>query len=148
MLRAIQAFYHNATIAVKVRGHVGNSPITTSGVRQGCPLSPTLFGVYIDALEGYLHDSRVSLAGITLNTPDGGTRLLTPLIYADDIVLMDGDPDSLQRTLDSFAAFCTASKSASTKPRSYHVVPAYPPPRPAAPRPSCLCVGKLRPGDC
>ena len=47
-------------------------------------------------------------AGITLNTPDGGTRLLASLIYADDIVLMDGDPDSLQRTLDSFAAFCTA----------------------------------------
>ena len=96
-----------AKIVVKVRGHVGNSTITTSGVRQGCPLSPTLFGVYIDALEGYLHD-RVPLAGITLNTADGGTRLLASLIYADDIVLMDGDPDSLQRTLDSFAAFCTA----------------------------------------
>ena len=94
-------------VVVKVRGHVGNSTITTSGARQGCPLSPTLFGVYIDALEGYLHD-RVPLAGITLNTPDGGTRLLASLIYADDIVLMDGDPDSLQRTLDSFAAFCTA----------------------------------------
>ena len=107
MLRAIQAFYHNAKIVVKVRGHVGNSTITTSGVRQGCPFCPTLFGVYIDALEGYLHD-RVPLAGITLNTPDGGTRLLASLIYADDIVLMDGDPDSLQRTLDSFAAFCTA----------------------------------------
>lgn len=37
MLRAIQAFYHNAKIVVKVRGHVGNSTVTTSGVRQGAP---------------------------------------------------------------------------------------------------------------
>ncbi len=107
ILRAIQAFCNDAKIVVKARGHVGNSTITTSGVRQGCPLSPTLFGVYIDALEGWLHD-RVPLAGFILNTPDGGTRLLASLIYADDIVLMDGDPDSLQKGLDSFAAFCTA----------------------------------------
>ena len=39
MLRAVQAVYHNAKIVVKVRGHVGNSTITTSGVcTSGLPL--------------------------------------------------------------------------------------------------------------
>ncbi len=43
-----------------------------------------------------------------LKTPDDSTRLLASLTYADDIGLIDGDPDSLQRIIDSFAAFCTA----------------------------------------
>ena len=28
---------------------------STIGVKQGCPLSPTLFGIYVDELEVFLH---------------------------------------------------------------------------------------------
>ena len=51
MLAALQAFYSEPTVAIKVAGRIGEPAVTKTGVCQGCPLSPTLFGVFIDALE-------------------------------------------------------------------------------------------------
>ena len=50
-------------------------------VKQGCPLSPTIFGIYIDKLEEYLEKTGCvspTLTGIVINL----------LLYADDIILM------------------------------------------------------------
>jgi hypothetical protein len=51
------------------------------GVKQGCPLSHTLFGIYIDKLEDCLEKGGCvgpTLTGIVINL----------LLYADDIILM------------------------------------------------------------
>ena len=107
MLAAVQAFYRDPKVVMKVSGHVGNSVVTTAGVRQGCPLSPTLFGIYIDALEGWLRQQAPD-SGVPLCTASGISRLLPALIYADDIALVDSAPAGLQRLLDALAAFCAA----------------------------------------
>ena len=51
-------------------------------VKQGCPLSPTLFGLYVNGLERHLLDT----AGIDAPTLLGTLVLL--LLYADDLILM------------------------------------------------------------
>ena len=60
-------------------------------VKQGFPLSPTLFGIYIK-LEGYLEEARCAgtiLAGI----------VIVILLYADDIVLLARCPSDLDKQL-------------------------------------------------
>jgi hypothetical protein len=59
------------------------------GVKQGCPLSPTLFGIYIDKLDDCLEkESCVSptLTGIVTNI----------LIYSDNIFIMARSPRDLE----------------------------------------------------
>ena len=79
-----------------------------SGVKQGCPLSPTLFGVFIDALEGWL-SHRAAAAGVSIQCENGGSRLLSSLIYADDLALVANSPSHLQGLIDALSDFCASA---------------------------------------
>ncbi len=63
------------------------------GVKQGCPLSPLLFGLYLDGLEKHLDafdgDSPLQLANIVVKL----------LLYADDLALMLETPQGLQKQI-------------------------------------------------
>jgi hypothetical protein len=69
-------------------------------VKQGCPLSPLLFGLYIDALESRI----VALAGD--DGPDLAGTAVKLLFYVDDLVLMSKSLRGLQKQLDELSAFC------------------------------------------
>jgi hypothetical protein len=62
------------------------------GVKQGCPLSPTLFGIYIDKFEDCLEE-----AGCVAPTFTG--IVINPLLYVDDIILMVKSPIDLGKKL-------------------------------------------------
>ena len=53
MLQAIQGLYGSATVAVKINGRQGLPLVSVSGVRQGCPPSPTLLGLLADGLHRF-----------------------------------------------------------------------------------------------
>lgn len=62
------------------------------GVKRGCPLSPTLFGIYINKLEECLETAGykgIELTGI----------IITLLLYVDDIVLLARSHDDLDKQL-------------------------------------------------
>jgi hypothetical protein len=70
------------------------------GVKQGCPSSPTLFGIYIDKLEECLEKAGCvgpTLTGIVINL----------LLYVDDIVLMQKSPHDLENQLRILKDFCS-----------------------------------------
>jgi len=69
------------------------------GVKQGCPLSPLLFGLYLDALEGCL-DGRECDALALANVH---VRLL---LFVDDLALMSELEVGLQQQLNTLLQFC------------------------------------------
>jgi hypothetical protein len=68
------------------------------GVRQRCPLSPTLFNCFIDELS-----KELQAAGVGVEV---GERLVHSLLYADDVVLMAESPEDLQVLIDVVDSFC------------------------------------------
>jgi hypothetical protein len=68
------------------------------GVKQGCPLSPLLFGLYLDALEGCL-DNR------ECNAPTLTDLHVWLLFFADDFALMSKSEVGLQQQLEIVQQF-------------------------------------------
>jgi len=63
----------------------------TIGVKQGCPLSPTLFGLYIDDLEDFLR--------LHTNIDDSCLFYhiqIAILLFADDVILLSHSQEGLQ----------------------------------------------------
>ncbi len=81
-LGCLQAMYAKDTVCINHPSEgVTSSFRCRQGVKQGCPFSPLLFGLYLDALEGRL-DSRKCNA---LALADFHVWLL---LFADDLALM------------------------------------------------------------
>jgi hypothetical protein len=111
MLGVVQALYAGAKLAIKVEGRVGEAAHTHTGVHQGCPLSPTLLGVFIDALEPWLLDQAPGV-GVPLQTRRGVLCFLSALMYADRIALLAVHPSGLQQLIGSLVSFCTCTSLA------------------------------------
>jgi hypothetical protein len=60
------------------------------GVKQGCPFSPLLFGLYLDALEGCLDDREC-------DAPTLADVHVWLLLFADDLVLISESKVGLQQ---------------------------------------------------
>ena len=75
MLAAIQSLYDGGTMSMKIAGNSGATGTAQVGVRQGCPLSPTLFGIFFDDLHSRLQ-SDCPLAGVECQ----GLRVPEPVL--------------------------------------------------------------------
>ena len=88
LIRVIKHLYDKAISAILFNGSKEDW-IQTDGVRQGCPLSHTLFSIFLekimtDALED--HEGTVSMRG----------RTTTNLRFADDINGLAGEEENWQ----------------------------------------------------
>jgi hypothetical protein len=53
-LDALQRCYERVEMRVKVNGVTGEAFLSAHGVKQGCPLSPTLFGFFVEGFADYV----------------------------------------------------------------------------------------------
>ncbi|MCO5573024.1 hypothetical protein L7F22_026788 [Adiantum nelumboides] len=91
--------YESMNGRVRVPGGLLDAIESIIGVKQGCLLSSTLFGIYTDELSKYVDtygDAGYSLVGV----------MILLLLYADDVVLILDSPKALQRKLDALQRFC------------------------------------------
>ena len=102
---AVAQMYQQVRCKLKTTNGFSREFSSNMGVKQGCPLSPTLFGLCIDQIEDFIPQE-------LLENKDGpaiGGLALLLLIYADDVVLFAYDIESLQKFMDSIHDFCKAT---------------------------------------
>lgn len=102
MLAAIKDLYSNTQMRVKVNGKTSvGYVITVSGIKQGCPVSPLLFGLFIEQLHHMLR-TQCPHIGVTIMGGDS----LRDMLYADDVALLSYSHDELEELLALLHVFC------------------------------------------
>jgi hypothetical protein len=91
MLQTLVGMYWRIRARPRQGPALGEAFDNTCGVREGDPLSPLLFGLYIDRVEAFLAE-RAPHVGASVH---GLGRPLRVLLYADDLVLMSHDATGL-----------------------------------------------------
>ena len=119
LLGIIESFHAGMQSTVSFDGDTSKPFNVTSGVKQGCVLAPTLFGIFFSSLLS--HAFRHSYEGVYIHTRHDGklynlarlraktkiTRiLLREMLFADDAAFASHTKDGLQRLIDSFADAC------------------------------------------
>ena len=94
----IRAIYSNTNYAIKTKDKILDPISSNLGLKQGCPLSPLLFNIYINDITQHLQDPDDT--DITLH----GTKI-THFLYADDLVILSETKTGLQGNLDRLSKF-------------------------------------------
>ena len=89
MVELIEGLYKEACSAVIHKEAIGRFFKTTVGVRQGCPLSPVLFNIFLERI------MQMSLENFQAGVSIGG-REICNLRFADDIDLIADGEEELQ----------------------------------------------------
>ncbi len=97
--RLIKSAYQNCSLKIKLSGGITESFESTTGVKQGCSLSPNLSNLFQNNLHDiFQHDCEpVVLDGFSFNS----------MSWADDLILVSQTEQGLQKCIDSLEGYCS-----------------------------------------
>jgi hypothetical protein len=101
ILECLKSMYAQDEACVLTQAGLTDAFRCTIGVKQGCPASPLLFGLFLDDLEAKLQAESESI-----DAPSLLGTLIAILLFADDIALMSHSAEGLQHQLSILAQFC------------------------------------------
>ncbi|XP_075159386.1 uncharacterized protein LOC142232535 [Haematobia irritans] len=95
LVKFIEKVYSKTHYAVWTGEQISEYFATTTGLKQGCLLSPLLFALYIndihDELQGGLYCNSINIS---------------VLLYADDMVVLADDPGTMQQMINNLEKYC------------------------------------------
>ena len=102
MVSLIERVYSGNMVKFELGNVVTKWCKSESGVRQGCPLSPLLFNLYIRELGMRIEEWQEGFKYTSVNSNGGELKRsnLAGLMYADDVCLFAESAESLQRVCD------------------------------------------------
>ena len=78
---AVYRLYEQVKAKIRTTEGLSEEFDSNIGVKQGCPLSPTLFGLYIDKLEEWINKTNGEEVQLT-------HFVIRLLLYADDLIIL------------------------------------------------------------
>ncbi|KAK3529745.1 hypothetical protein QTP86_003010 [Hemibagrus guttatus] len=100
LLSAVRSLYDQSRSLVRIASSKSDLFPVHVGLRQGCPLSPVLFIVFMDRISRSSQEEGVQF----------GDHRISALLFADDVVLLAPSSQDLQRALGRFAAECDVAE--------------------------------------
>src|SRR6218665_2381823 len=91
--RLIGNLYMGQKVRIRIEGECSEPGVIGRGVRQGCPLSPILFNIYIEEM------MREAMEEMPEGIKVGG-QLTNALRFADDQAMIAASQKGLQRMMD------------------------------------------------
>lgn len=87
-IECIKGLYLSPKAKIKINGHLSKTIYLERGTRQGCPLSPTLFALFIEPLAQAIREEP-EIKGIVIKKEEHKICM-----YADDVLLFLANPKS------------------------------------------------------
>ncbi|KAG7305186.1 hypothetical protein JYU34_009222 [Plutella xylostella] len=119
LLKLVRSFHDNMNGSVMFDGERSTAFCVNRGVRQGCVLAPTLFGIFLSAIlltafencdvGVHLHtrtDGRLFNIGLLKSKRLRLDLIARELLYADDAALVANSENELQELLTRFSKAC------------------------------------------
>ena len=106
-IQGVAAMFKTTHNLVLLTRDTGQRFSISRSVRQSCPLAPTLFLFFAEAMSSFLVAQETSLQGLRL--PIREEALLDAKFVDDTAMYLDGHEDNLARFQSALEIFCDAS---------------------------------------